>query len=171
MVSAYRSLRLVNALSPNPTPGAVRMTAELLTLERRAGTRRRDEIFERLLLDPRHRRRVVAGLAWALTRDTAKMSGCSTTQGSTTGEVLLWFADNPADPRRRPIVVAYLGELVSAVADHEPIPHAQFAAASRFRNRSPRERVLRQARTFFGGALFTGVLVAIVTAVMRIWLK
>ncbi len=171
LASAFRSIRLIRALHPEPTPGPVRLTAELFTLKRRTRTHRRDRMFELLLKNPRHRRRAVAGLAWSLTRDTAKLSGRPAASGTTTGEVLLWFADNPGDKRRRPIAVSYISELVTAVADDEPVPHTDFAAASRFRNRSPRERVLRQVRAFFGGALFTAVLVAIVSAVLRLWFK
>ncbi len=171
LVSAFRSLRLIRALHPDPTPGPVQMTAEWFTLRRRLRTHRRDEMFELLLRSQRHRRRVVAGLAWSLTRDTVRLYGQSFSGSATTGELLLWFAENPNDKRRRPVAVSYITELVIAVADDAPAFYTDFAAASRFVNRSPRERFIRQVRTFLGGALFTAVLVAIVSAALRTWFK
>jgi hypothetical protein len=173
LASAFRGIRLIRALHSHPIPGPARLTVELLLSRRRPRTHQRDEMFELLLLllNPRRRRRIAAGLAWSLTRDSAKLSGRSTADGATIGEVILWFADNPEDIRRRPIAVSYLSELVTALAGHEPVPHVDFAAASRFRNRSPRERFLRRMREFFGGAVFTAVLVAIVSALSRILIK
>jgi hypothetical protein len=39
---------------------------------------------------------------------------------------LLWFAVNPADPRRRPIVAAYLSELIADVANNVTICDTDF---------------------------------------------
>jgi hypothetical protein len=170
LASAFRAARLLRALSPDPTPSPARMTVETLLLRRRPGTHRRDEVFQLLLRNARHRRRVVAGVAWALTRDTARVTGRPPAEGATGGELLLWFAENPQDRRRRPIVSAHLAELMNAVVRDEPLPHAQFAPASRFRNRSPRERFAGRVRGLASGALVP-VLVAVVTAVLRIWFK
>lgn len=123
------------------------------------------------LADPGFRRRRVEGVAWALTRDTARFTGSEPSAGMTAGEVLLWFAENPADPRRRPVLSAYLVELATAVASGAAIPAAAFLPATRFRTRSPREPLLRRLRTLGGGALATGIIVAAVTAVLRIWIK
>ena len=87
------------------------------------------------------------------------------------GEVLLWFAENPADRRRRPVLVGHLAELATAAAAGDPVPHAHFAPAARFRTRSPRAASLRRVRTVAGGALTTGLVVAAFTAVLRIWVK
>lgn len=130
-----------------------------------------DVELARWLESPAYRRRRVAAVAWALTRDTARLSGRAASAGATVGELLLWFGENPADKRRRPIVGPYLAELMIAAARETPIPHAQFAPASRCRSRSPRELALRQLRTTVTSALATGVLLAVVVAVLRVWLK
>jgi len=54
------------------------------------------------LANPLVRRRRIAGAAWALTRDTALLSGLPATAGATVGELRRWFAENPAD-RRQPL--------------------------------------------------------------------
>jgi hypothetical protein len=114
-------------------------------------------------------RRRIAGVAWALTRDTALINGNQTSAGSTVGEILLWFADSPYDRRRRPILGAYLAELIAAVDNNTTIPEADFAPAARFRTRSPRDRLLRQLRAVAGGALTTGIAVAVISALLKFW--
>ncbi|RLK54862.1 hypothetical protein [Actinokineospora cianjurensis] len=66
---------------------------------------------------------------------------------------------------------SHLTDLVTAIVDDRSVPHTQFAPAARFRTRSPQGRVLRQARALGSGALATGVLVAVLAAVLRIWIK
>lgn len=171
LASAFRAARLLRALSPDPLPSPSRMTVETLLFRRRRGTHHRDRMFQLILRNARNRQRVVAGVAWALTRNTARLTGRPAEAGATGGELLLWFAENPQDRRRRPIVSAHLAELMNAVTQEELLPHAQFFPANRFRNRSPRQRILLRVRGLANGALATGVLVAIVTAVLRIWIK
>ncbi|MEV6825661.1 hypothetical protein [Amycolatopsis sp. NPDC051102] len=120
---------------------------------------------------PGFRRRRVAGVAWALTRDTARLTGISPASGATVGELLLWFAECPADRRRRPILSEHLVCLTNAVAEDAAIPSAQFAPAARLRNQSPRARVLRRLGSLGSGALVTGIVVAIITAILRLWVK
>ncbi len=153
LASAARCTRLLCALAP-PTP--------------RAGL---DLVFARRLKSPTYRRRRVAAVAWALTRDTARLTGQPVSAGATVGELLLWFDENPADRRRRPIVGAYLAELVAAAARETAIPHAQFAPAARFRTRSPREAAARRLRAAATSPLATGVFLAVVATLLRVWLK
>lgn len=150
----------------------------LLHLPVAPGTERGRRIYiapqltdERALRNQAYVRRRMQGVAWALTRDSARLTGRPVAAGGTVGEVLLWFADNPADRRRRNIVSPYLVELVTAVADGAPIPEAQFAPAARFRTRSPRARILQQLRSTLSGALATGVVVAVLTALLKIWFR
>jgi hypothetical protein len=126
-------------------------------------------MFEPYMNDPVFRRRRVAGVAWALTCDSARLTGRPAAAGATVGELLLWFAESPADRRRRPIVSAHLVDLITAVVGGTPIPEPYFAPAARFRTVSPCARILRVLRTLGSGALATGVLVAIFAAVLRIW--
>jgi hypothetical protein len=150
---------------------AARCTRLLCVLAPRTELKGMDSAFARCLDDPIFRRRRVGAVAWALTRDTARLAGQPVSAGATVGELLLWFGENPADHRRRPIVGAYLGELVIAVAGRMPIPHAQFAPAARLRTRSPREKARRQLRTAATNALVTGVFLAFVAALLRVLIK
>ncbi|MEV4057370.1 hypothetical protein AB0J55_39725 [Amycolatopsis sp. NPDC049688] len=174
LASSVRCARLVRASCPAPSPDATQLAIESFThldpLDPR-GRLGRDRIFQLLLRNPRHRQRTTAGVAWALTRDIAHLSGRPVGTATTLGEVLLWFAQSPHDPRRRPIVAAYLAELITDVANNAPIRDADFTPASRYRTRSPRERAVRRLRSLATGALTTGILVAFVAAVLRIWVK
>ncbi|EOD69676.1 hypothetical protein [Amycolatopsis vancoresmycina] len=171
LASSVRCARLVRAMCPDPSPDATQLAIESFTHLDLRGSRGRDPLFQLLLRNPRHRHRTTAGVAWALTRDTAHLSGRSVGTATTLGEVLLWFAQSPRDPRRRPIVAAYLAELITDVANHAPIRDADFTPAARYRTRSPRERAVRRLRSLATGALTTGILVALVAAVLRIWVK
>ncbi|WP_406636682.1 hypothetical protein [Amycolatopsis sp. WGS_07] len=153
LVSAARCARLILLLDP-------RAAQQPLSLE-----------FGPHFANPVFRRRRVAGVAWALTRDSARLTGNPATDGMTVGELLLWFAETPADRRRRPVLVGYLAELTAAAASGAPIPSAQFAPAARFRTRSPREAALRRLRTLVGGALTTGIVLAVLTALLRLWIR
>lgn len=152
---------------------AFRCTELLLELGTGSADGRGAESVDRVLmlrsLAVRRRRRV-ARVAWAITRDTARCAGRPATAGETVGELLLWFAENPADRRRRPIVAVHLVELVAAVADNLPIPHAQFAPAAKYRTTSPRAALLMQLRAFVRSAVVSGAILAVLTAILRIWL-
>ncbi|QKV74115.1 hypothetical protein [Amycolatopsis sp. Hca4] len=130
-----------------------------------------DLLCAKWLADPQFLRRRVVGLAWALTRDSGRLNGNSSDGGVTMGELLLWFAESPADRRRRPTICPQLGELITETASGGLIPQIAFSPAARFRSRSPRDRLFRWLRTFAGGALATGIFVAIVTAALRVWFK
>lgn len=153
LASVGRAVRLLSAVSPTAPPRGF------------------DLLYARWLSNPHFRRRRVVGVAWALTRDTAKLTARPVTDGDTVGELLLWWAALPADARRRPVVSAVLVEVLNSLETGIPLPHAQFGPAARFRSRSPRERVGRQIRTLAGGALTTGVLIAIATAVLRLVIR
>ncbi|BCJ36390.1 hypothetical protein Athai_38930 [Actinocatenispora thailandica] len=163
---------------PSGTPrirllvAAARCARLLLMLDdREPATSYYPRSFLARLDDPAYRRRRVAGVAWALTRDTAKLTGQPVSAGSSLGELLLWFADNPRDPRRRPTVSAYLVELIAALCAGAALPEFHFAPAARFRTRSPREPLLRQLRSIVSGTLITGVILAFVTAVLTFLLN
>lgn len=153
LASAARCTRLLCTLAPNK---------RLIDL---------DFVFSQWLNNPIYQRQRVAAAAWALTRDTARLTGQPVSTGATVGELLLWFGRNPSDKRRRPIVGAHLAELITATANWKAIPHADFAPAARQRTRPPRREVLRQLRATVTGTLATGVVLALVSALLRVWLK
>jgi hypothetical protein len=171
LASAVRCVRLIRASCPDPVPGAAQFSYKSPIYFDLKGKHGRDRFFELLVRNPRHRQRVTAGIAWALTRDVARLTGRPAGKVITLGEVLLWFAENPADPRRRPIVAAYLSELITDVANNVAICDTDFFPAARYRIRSPRERAIRRLRSLVTGAVATGILVALASAVLRIWIK
>ncbi|WP_162834235.1 hypothetical protein [Amycolatopsis circi] len=172
---AFLSMWVLSLLNGSPRRRLMvsvgRAARLVLLLDPRAEQSWRGRVLQSYLAEPRVRRRHVEGVAWALTRDTAILTGQDAAAGMTVGELLLWFAENPADRRRRPVLGIYVAELAAAAAGGYSIPHAQFMPAARFRTRSPREPALRRLRSFVGGALATGIVVAIVTAVLRLWFK
>jgi len=85
--------------------------------------------------------------------------------------VLRRFAENPADPRRRPIVATYLAEFINDVAGNVPIRETDFTPAGRYRIKSPRDRAVRRLRSLVTGAPATGILVTIFAAILRLWVK
>ncbi|MFD2470089.1 hypothetical protein [Amycolatopsis silviterrae] len=163
----------VASLSPRTRllVSAARCARLILLLDPRAAQQPLPRAFGPRFANPVFRRRRVAGVAWAVTRDSARLTGKPATDGMTVGELLLWFAETPGDRRRRPVLVGYLAELTAAAAAGAPIPGAHFAPAARFRTRSPREAALRLLRTLVGGALTTGIVLAVLTALLRLWIK
>jgi hypothetical protein len=152
LVSAARCARFVVLLGPNPPRG------HNLQFHR-----------DRVRTDRSFRRRQLENLAWAISRDAGRVNATAPRSGGP-GSVLLWFGDNPCDPPRRPTLSAVVAEVVAAAAHPEsPIPATAFAPAARFSTPSPRRRVASRLRDTLGGALATGVLVAIVSVVLRIW--
>ncbi|MGW5724421.1 hypothetical protein ACWEVP_50255 [Amycolatopsis sp. NPDC003865] len=123
----------------------------------------------RVRRDPEFRRRLVAKTAWILTRDTARVNSAPARPGGL-GHVLLWYSANPRDPRRGPILTACLLEFFAAATDaDQPIPHPDFTPAARYPTLSPRSRLLQNLRDIGSGALVTGVVVAVVTALLKLW--
>ncbi|MEV5712681.1 hypothetical protein AB0L41_02225 [Amycolatopsis mediterranei] len=155
LASAFRCTEILLELGTGPAGGRETESVERVLMPRRLAVRRR---------------RRVARVAWAITRDTARCAGRPATAGETVGELLLWFAENPADRRRRPIVAVHLVELIAAVADNLPVPHAQFAPAAKYRTKSPRAALLMQLRVFVRSAVVSGAVLAVLTAILRIWL-
>ncbi|MEV7038352.1 hypothetical protein [Amycolatopsis sp. NPDC051061] len=155
LASAFFCVELLLELGPDLSEGREKVAAERFLMLRRLVVRRR---------------RRVARVAWALTRDTSRCAGRPFTAGETLGELLLWFAENPSDRRRRPIVIDHLVELIAAVADNAPIPHAQFLPAAKYRTRSPRMVFVMQLRSFVRSAVVTGAVLAILAAILRVWI-
>jgi hypothetical protein len=152
LVSAARCARFVVLLGPHPPRGY-----NLRFLRDRVRT------------DRSFRRRQRENLAWAISRDAGRVNAAAPCSGGL-GSVLLWFGDNPCDPRRRPTLSSVVVDVVAAAAGPDAlIPTTMFAPAARFPTPSPRRRIASRLRDTAGGALVTGVLVAIVSAVLRIW--
>ncbi|WP_410583746.1 hypothetical protein [Amycolatopsis sp. lyj-108] len=117
-----------------------------------------------------YRRRRIAGLAWALTRDQARLAGRSTAEFGL-GEVLLWYAESPHEARRRAIFSGYMAEMITAISTGDTVPDIQFSPAKRFATRSPRSRFARLLRTVVTATITSSIIAALVTAVLRLVVK
>jgi len=126
--------------------------------------------FRFKMRDPLYRRRRIAGLAWALTRDQARLTGRSAAEPGL-GEVLLWYAESPREARRRAIFSGYMVEIITALNTGATVPDVQFPPAKRFATRSPRTRFVRVLRTVFTAALTTSIIAAFVTALLKLVTK
>jgi hypothetical protein len=84
-----------------------------------------------------------AGVARALTRDTARLTGRPAAAGATMGELLLWFAESPTD--RRPPTDRQCSSRRSPRRILRPLLDV------RRRTGSPRARILRVLRTLGSG--------------------
>jgi hypothetical protein len=171
-VAAVAAVLLAGGLRPRTRLRiAALRTAELALLLRPVAPEGMPDVpatlHRRLRRDPGRRQRTVATTAWTLTRDTARVNGAPFHAGEL-GHVLLWYAANPRDPRRGPILSGCLIEFIAAVTDpDQPIPHPEFTPAARFPILSPRARFLQSLRATASGALVTGVLVAVVSAALK----
>ncbi|UJW36906.1 hypothetical protein L3Q67_45390 (plasmid) [Saccharothrix sp. AJ9571] len=117
-----------------------------------------------------YRQRRMAGLAWALTRDQARLAGRSTAEPGL-GEVLLWYAESPHEARRRAIFSGYMVEMITAISTGETVPDVQFPPAKRFATRSPRSRFARLLRTIVTAALTSSIIAALLTALLKLVVK
>lgn len=171
-VAAVAAVLLAGGLRPRTRLRiAALRTAELALLLRPVAPKGMPDVpatlHRRLRRDPGRRQRTVATTAWTLTRDTARVNAAPPRAGGL-GHVLLWYAANPRDPRRGPILSGCLIEFIAAVTDpDQPIPHPGFTPAARIPTLSPRVRFLQSLRATASGALVTGVLVAVVSAALK----
>jgi hypothetical protein len=124
-----------------------------------------------------YRRRKFSSLAWAVNRDCLILSGVSRSDASVRniegiGQTLLWYESNPLDKRRRPIAIEGIKEALDyAIAGGGGRVPSCDLAASKFHVTPSRNRILAKIGELVSGALVTGVTIAVVTALLRAWIK